>query len=84
MATKRHDSYVPLQNHTSATLHKHTTYNYNNMQKVIPYSCSNNGKCNKKIKHKFKTTYKSIIFGSDSTLPSCITKESLGWKPKRE
>lgn len=35
MATKRHDSYIALQNHTSATLQKDTTYVYNNMKQII-------------------------------------------------
>ena len=39
-----------------------------------------NGKCFKKIIHIFKTTYKYDILGFDITLPSCITKEGLGWK----
>ena len=38
------------------------------------------GKCNKKIKHTFKTSYKFAFLGLDRTLPSCITKVGLGWK----
>jgi hypothetical protein len=32
MATKWHDSNIPLQNHTSATLEKGTMYNHNNIE----------------------------------------------------
>jgi hypothetical protein len=35
MATKRHNSYIALQNHTSATLQNDTTYVYNNMNQII-------------------------------------------------
>ena len=34
-SNKKHDSYISLQNHTSAKLHKNITYNYNNMKQIV-------------------------------------------------
>ena len=33
---KKYDVYTPLHNHTSATLHRDTTYNYINTKQIIP------------------------------------------------
>ena len=41
------------------------------------------GKCNKKIKHNLKTSYKSTNLGFNITLQLCITKEGLVWKDNK-
>lgn len=40
-----------------------------------------NGKCNKKIKHNFETTYNFANLGFNIPTSSCINaKEGFGWK----
>ena len=79
MATNKHDSYIPLQTHTTATLQKtqHTTTT-TWIKSFQEYNT--NVKCHKKIKHNLNNTYKSTDLGCNIALLSCITKESLGWK----
>jgi hypothetical protein len=75
MKTKRHDSYIPLQNQISATHQNDTTYNYNNMKQIISrvvQEYNMNGKCNKDLMLSLITIYKYASLGFNIKLPTCI------------